>query len=64
MDDSKLAKKLGQLLATRKSGRESLAVKGFEVGLLPVASEEFMVGVEDLPVQERECLGEERETPR
>jgi hypothetical protein len=36
------------------------AVRGYEAELLPVASEEFMTTVEDLPVQERECLGGKR----
>jgi hypothetical protein len=41
-------------------GDLAVAVKRFEAELLPVASEEFMVGVEDLPVQERECLDGKR----
>lgn len=42
-------------------GDLAAAVKVYEVELLPVASEEFMVGVEDLPVQERECLDGKRQ---
>jgi hypothetical protein len=60
MNDTKPAESLDQLLATRKSGSEGLAVNGFEAELLPVASEEFMTTVEDLPVQERACLGGKR----
>ena len=41
-------------------GDLAAAVKVYEAELLPVASEEFMVGVEDLPVQERECLDGKR----